>query len=304
MSIRGWMSLAAVGTLCGLSVPATALRGDDQPANPPPILQHYDGVIRVVGPDGRVQERRFGQLDPGRNKRLEQKLQELREAAGDREEVERISQELLDLVRPGAGAPGTVRAIGHKYGIGVSLSPEIPSALRAQLKLGEQEGVLVQSVADKSPAAQAGLQEYDILLKIGDEPIDSHADLVDAVQEAGEAGAAISLEVLSAGERKHVEVTVEESEEIKWPIQDFDVPSAEVNLLPPGARVLRLPPGVTPGEGREGEWFQGLHVVPPLDLNAEARLAERLERLERRMKELEARLRATETGEAGAGEQP
>ncbi len=56
------------------------------------------------------------------------------------------------------------------YWIGVaceSLSP----AMRAQLGLAEEQGVLVQDVVAESPAAQAGLRRYDVILAVAEEPI-------------------------------------------------------------------------------------------------------------------------------------
>jgi len=64
--------------------------------------------------------------------------------------------------------------------IGVLAVPA-SEALQAQLKLKDR--LIVQHVLPDSPAAQAGLQQFDILLKFGDQEITSLEDLMKAVRE-------------------------------------------------------------------------------------------------------------------------
>jgi len=52
--------------------------------------------------------------------------------------------------------------------LGVSGSPVMP-ALREQLKLPKGVGLVVEHVEPKSPAEEAGIKQYDVLHKIGDQ---------------------------------------------------------------------------------------------------------------------------------------
>src|SRR5258708_1330287 len=52
--------------------------------------------------------------------------------------------------------------------LGVSGSPVMP-ALREQLKLPKGVGLIVEHVEPKSPAEAAGIKQYDVLHKIGDQ---------------------------------------------------------------------------------------------------------------------------------------
>jgi membrane-associated protease RseP (regulator of RpoE activity) len=83
------------------------------------------------------------------------------------------------------------------YWIGVGCEPA-SAALRAQLKLPEDEGLVVLSVAENSPAAAAGLQVNDVLLAAGDTPLKSVADLVRVVDNAKETD--ITFKLLRGGE--------------------------------------------------------------------------------------------------------
>lgn len=75
---------------------------------------------------------------------------------------------------------------------------ELTAELAALLDLSSQRGILVADVAPGSPAANAGLQRGDILLKANDQALQSAADL-DAALEAVKAPARIRLEVIREG---------------------------------------------------------------------------------------------------------
>ena len=57
-----------------------------------------------------------------------------------------------------------------KFLIGVSLS-EVPDSLRAHVSLPEGAGLMIGSLYPDSPAAQAGLMQYDLLLKCGEKDL-------------------------------------------------------------------------------------------------------------------------------------
>lgn len=85
------------------------------------------------------------------------------------------------------------------YWIGVLCYLPEP-ALREQLRLPENQGLVVARLVGDSPAAKAGLQEHDVLLKAGDKPLRKISDLVEAVDAAKESS--LRVELVRAGQAK------------------------------------------------------------------------------------------------------
>ena len=71
------------------------------------------------------------------------------------------------------------------FWIGVSVSP-IEPALRDQLRIPADEGLIATEVVAEGPGAKAGLKVNDILLTMGGKPLKDQATLVDLVQKNGE----------------------------------------------------------------------------------------------------------------------
>jgi hypothetical protein len=296
-----WFKRVLTGAL--LAAMALAPRwsaADDDASDAPPkkgrtAKVQSGGVIRSIGPDGKVREQRFGSLQGPQFQELMEKLEELRSSSGDQEAVERLTQELLSNLQKSQSKSRVQSEEARelpKFGIGVSLAPEIPAAVRAQLKLGEDEGVLVQSVAKDGPADKAGIREHDVVLAIDGNAIVAHTDVVKAVQEAGEQKQPVSLAVISGGEHKTIEVTPTESEEIEWSFTEglFD----DGYAMPP--TTLRMPPGVI-----EFPLGEGMPRHP--GTAAQRRLEERVEKLEQRLEALSHQLDA-EPKDAPAKKKP
>ncbi len=72
-------------------------------------------------------------------------------------------------------------------------------ALRAHLGLSKDEGLVVTSVIANGPAAQAGVQQNDVLLKLGETPLAKVDDLDEALKATGEKPS--ELMVLRGGKR-------------------------------------------------------------------------------------------------------
>ncbi len=69
--------------------------------------------------------------------------------------------------------------------LGVALAPpRVARRLRAAVGLEPRDGLLVRQVVDDSPAASAGLQRGDLLVRAGDKPLASMDDLFDALDGA------------------------------------------------------------------------------------------------------------------------
>jgi membrane-associated protease RseP (regulator of RpoE activity) len=86
---------------------------------------------------------------------------------------------------------------------GATLQP-VSDALRAQLEVPAGQGLLVASLREDGPSAQAGLKQNDILLTLADKPLATADDLTKQLKAAGEA--AVSLKVLRAGKPVTIQV--------------------------------------------------------------------------------------------------
>ncbi|MEE8451925.1 MAG: PDZ domain-containing protein [Thermoguttaceae bacterium] len=91
-----------------------------------------------------------------------------------------------------------------KYWIGLALQP-VPDTLRVQLGLPEGQGLVVAKVLPKSPAAEADLQQHDVLLTASDKPLGGLTDLLAAIDEAKETPLAFGL--IRAGKAQKIVVT-------------------------------------------------------------------------------------------------
>jgi membrane-associated protease RseP (regulator of RpoE activity) len=90
----------------------------------------------------------------------------------------------------------------YYLGIGVTAPEE---ALRAQLKLPADRGLLATEIVPDSPAAHSGVRLHDLLLELGGTPLDSTETLIKQVQATG--GKAIALKFLRGGKPLSVELT-------------------------------------------------------------------------------------------------
>jgi hypothetical protein len=107
-------------------------------------------------------------------------------------------------VAPAAADPRGAEVKPGEYWIGVEVQYPLPEAVRAQLSIPKDEGVLVQEVVPSSPA-DGKLKQYDILIKAADKPLKSVSDLLAAVNAAKDGK--LAMEVLRGGKAVKVEVT-------------------------------------------------------------------------------------------------
>lgn len=111
-----------------------------------------------------------------------------------------IARPVLERLRSGRG---TVAADGY---LGVSVVT-VTQDVRRRFDLSVRSGALVASVDPSAPAGQAGLAEGDVIVRIGDEVIESAEDVVVAVRGL-EPGSQIKIEWLRADRRMSETVTV------------------------------------------------------------------------------------------------
>jgi len=131
------------------------------------------------------------------------------DADGQRYEVD-LSQ-LNDGDAEGTPLEAKPIEVKKSYMIGVFCEP-VPEMLRSQLDLGEGVGLIVKRVQDGSPAAEAGLKKFDILLYADDQSLSNVADLTGVIAETGGDAQPFTLTVMRAGEEIPVVVTAAERE--------------------------------------------------------------------------------------------
>lgn len=90
--------------------------------------------------------------------------------------------------------------------LGVHTVP-VPKALRAQLDLPGNQGILVEFLAPRGPAAQAGVQENDILLSLDGSPISSVEEFRKKLTDA-QPGLQAVLTCLRKGQQETVSATL------------------------------------------------------------------------------------------------
>jgi len=117
--------------------------------------------------------------------------------------------ESLSVTEVGTRAPAAAEFLleiaSHANPVGIDVA-ELDPALRAQLGLLEGVGVVVAGIKPESEAAKAGLQRYDIVLKIGQEGINGRSrfdELVTAQQ-----GQSVEIHVLRNGKPASVKLTL------------------------------------------------------------------------------------------------
>lgn len=166
---------------------ATHLVADETSAPPPtptPPTQQSDGEVIRIGP--------AAELDPP--------------IQGERQ---RGSGRLLTL----PGDPEALReqrTAAGKYYIGLAAVPVDP-ALRAHVDLPQDTGLLVEQVFEGSPAEDAGVEQYDIVVSADGENIREVADLVDVVlRHGGDNPSGFTLDLIRRGSPLSLTVTPSE----------------------------------------------------------------------------------------------
>ena len=92
---------------------------------------------------------------------------------------------------------------GGQFWIGAMCVPADP-ALRAQLNLKDHEGLVVANILPDSPAAKAGLKQFDVVTAIDGESLDSLHELMQAVHNGGEKE--LKLDVIRGGKHQTIAV--------------------------------------------------------------------------------------------------
>jgi serine protease Do len=88
--------------------------------------------------------------------------------------------------------------------LGVALAPpRVARRMRAAVGLPERDGLLVRGVVENSPAAAAGVERGDLLVRAGDRALTGMDDLFDALDQAGDT---LALGLVRGIEERELEV--------------------------------------------------------------------------------------------------
>lgn len=215
--------------------PTTEAQPTDEAQQVPAEVQ---GKIIVIGPDGERREFSFGRehQHPAFHVRPPHMFRV--GPAGENGEIELG-------IRHGDPEP-------EGYVIGLNAVPA-DATLRTQLGLGEV-GLTVQSVMEGGPAATAGLQPHDVLIRIGEQDLTNLVDLVKGVRDSE--GEPLKITYLRGGEEQTAELTpvkrtvvvrsarVEDPQQLRaWIEQRIEGP-ADVEARIPEFHVRSVRPGV------------------------------------------------------------
>lgn len=154
-----------------------------------------------------AQERETGVADPVGGERIELQLT----TEGDDSEpsiLYSIQAALQDASADEAETAEAASDAEERSGLwlGVQLATEIPPALAHHLQ--DAKGALVETVYPDSPAAEGGIEAYDLIVRVGQAEVDSHEALVEAMK-AVEAKP-IDVVVMRGGKKKTISVTPRE----------------------------------------------------------------------------------------------
>lgn len=92
---------------------------------------------------------------------------------------------------------------------------DLTRSVREGLDLDVKKGVLISGVVDDSPAAEAGLEDGDVIVMFNGRAVESADDLRDAV-DALEPGAEVKIQFVRDGENRTVTATLGEEPDDFW----------------------------------------------------------------------------------------
>lgn len=121
-----------------------------------------------------------------------------------------LAQELNVIVQDEDVVQAEVDQIENRYRIGIDCAPA-PEALRVHLRIPEDAGLLVNSVMVDSPAGEAGVKRFDIIVEANGRPVGSIVELVRAVNEAKDSE--LGLAIIHEGQERIVKVTPQQRDE-------------------------------------------------------------------------------------------
>lgn len=121
-----------------------------------------------------------------------------------------------------------IGSIGGRARLGVSIR-EVTAEKARELKLPGEYGALVTEVTEDSPAAKAGLQEDDVILKFDGERVRSASHLIRLVRETP-AGRSVTLQVSRGGQTRSLTAELEERK-AHFRMPRIHIPEVDVRVM-------------------------------------------------------------------------
>lgn len=180
---------------------------------------------------------------------------------------------------------------------------ELTSELRRHFEVPEETGIMVSRITPESPAARCGIQVGDILTALDGESITSPSELAMAIGRR-EIGTSANLEIWRSGKVRTLEATLVEREGPWVDIRQFHLGADHSGLheLPDGgleeaieieAETLNMAIERLNQTMSTPEWHERVYRFK----EHQGDLMERIEILEKRLRELEQELQDLPTGD-------
>ncbi|HEY1435757.1 MAG TPA: PDZ domain-containing protein [Thermoanaerobaculia bacterium] len=254
---------ATLWTVLLLAPPASLLRASDPPDPPEPAI----APIPPAPPEApRARVRKVVVASPEEEILVDGDRVVIR---GDADDRDRMAD--LDEIYGDDGQPLVLHRHGRPSGGFIGVHPlEMTPELRQHFGAPKDAGVLVGSVEPEGPAAKAGFQVGDIVTKVDGESIGSAGELVRTVRRR-KGGETITVQVFRNRAAKSLTLTVVERQEKEIRVGELH------EKFPRHAWSWS-----TPGPERHT-----MAAPPPPDF---PEFEQRLDDLEKKMKELEGRL--------------
>ena len=132
------------------------------------------------------------------------------------------------------------------YWIGVQCTEILPP-LRSHLQLEEKQGMLVEWIMPDSPADKAGVEQYDVFLKVNASPVTSVVDIIKVVEEVKDG--VLTVSAIRKGKPIELKITPE-----KRPQVTPNMPNTPQRSEMPRQHIFRsLQPGVIIEEFGSGD---------------------------------------------------
>jgi membrane-associated protease RseP (regulator of RpoE activity) len=147
---------------------------------------------------------------------------------------------------------GPVQPEPPAFWIGISVSPLEP-ALRSQLKIPANQGLLAIDVVKDGPAAKAEVKLHDILLSLAGKPLESQEKLVELVQASGEK--TVPLELIRAGKTLTIDVMPQRRKAGQIQVTLNPSEMLYYQLVRPGALVTVDQTGAVATVDKKGSWI-------------------------------------------------
>ena len=222
----------------------------------------------------------FGDLDADASpfeamRRLESQMREQQEQM--RAQMDELRRRFGENASNGSLAPqnGELAPAPSKYWIGATVEPT-PELLVAQLPINEDEGILLQYVVPESPAAKAGLQRFDVVVKIDGAPIANALDVAKIVDKTG--AKTVKVEFFRKGKLTETQLTPAERPQNDVRLVPFGLPNggSRFQIVRPGLIVstLEAENAEEAPKAEENAEAKPDEEAPKAEENAEAKPAE------------------------------